>query len=305
MQTKVGNIEVLEKKINSRIAEFDVLALLRILKFEGYNECQVLFHSFENMASQSSLISHVNLKDDRVEIYINAGLLSTQSPLPGYFFRKMENESINTELMETFFRYFDHLLILDYLRNTYPEINEYFFREWELTKYYYVVLQNMRSIQSLHWLFQLVYPELQVQIEKKEITESKKTSQMLLGDIVLGEVSSIGGVKKYPIPGVRILLIYDCEYWMDFQLLPDEIRQRLKELVFPFLNKIEMYLEINLDIFITDKWLKLYNQSNLGYDHFFGGDTRNRRVRIFKGYVPYDTDYSYMERELNSCKIRV
>ena len=67
----------LEKKINSQISEFDILALLRVLKHGGYNECQMYFHSYDNMASQSSLLHHVELKDDRIDIFLNTGLLTS------------------------------------------------------------------------------------------------------------------------------------------------------------------------------------------------------------------------------------
>jgi hypothetical protein len=277
-----------EKDVSERIHDFDVLSLLHLLETMNYSPEEIRFKSHNSTCSQSGLIHGITFKQEPVReavITMNMGLLGVQSPLPSYFRKKMESDEIGRGSLADFIGYFDHHLIRDYICNIYPEINTCFFPHWEQTKRRYLQILNPKSISTLHWLFQIVFPEIGVQVENAVLSGDVQTKPVLLGKSVLGNDAVFGSKTNVPIEGRRVTL-YSEEELTDTQLpWPREIKNRLTSLIFPVLQPTGIDLEILLVLKSQKRWVRLHAETYLGYDRIQSGEESYRRIRIFKGHI--------------------
>ena len=278
----------LERKILKRVHAFDIISLLRLLMSMGYRPEEVRFKGHNSICSQSGLIHHITFHREPVKeavLTLNLGLLSAQSPLPSYFRKRMEGGLAGGHRFEQFIGYFDHHLIRDYICNLYPEINGFYFPSYELTKRRYLEMLDLKSLTSLHWLFQAVFPEIGVAVEKALISREMETVPIRLGKNALGSDAVFGSKARAPISGRRVTLISE-EDITDTQVpWPAEIKDRLIGLVFPILRPTGIDLEINLVLKSQKRWARLHSGTYLGYDRIRDGGESYRRIRIFKGHI--------------------
>lgn len=277
---------VTERKIAKKIYDFDLISLLQLLQFIGYFPEEVHFRSHLSTSSQPSLIHGIEFQSEparSVLITLNLGLLSAQSPLPSYFLKKLDAGYINTSSFVDFIGYFDHSLIKNYLLNIYPEMNKWLFPDYELTKRRFLELLDLKSCTTLHWLFELVFPELGVSVEKAALGRQLRSAPIRLGKTILGTDAIFGEKASVPVYGRRITLFSEFETTDPGQPWPKEIKQRLDDLVFPILRSVGMDLEVILVIRTQKTWAKLDSESYLGYDKIRGGKEHYRRITIFTG----------------------
>jgi hypothetical protein len=256
------------------------------LKFLGYQSEEIQFKSHFSTISQPSLIQGIDFKSEptrRALITLNLGLLSAQSPLPSYFLKKLDAGYINTQSFLDFMGYFDHFLIRNYLFNIYPETNTALFPDWELTKRRYLQMLDLKSCSTLHWMFQLAFPELGVRAEKAVLNRQLRTAHLRLGETILGNDAIFGETTGVPVYGRRITLFSEGGSTGPGEPWPREIKQRLNDLIFPVLRSVEVDLEIMLIVRKQKTWAKLDEESYLGYDKIRGGKESYRRIGIFKG----------------------
>jgi len=276
----------LERNISKKIHEFDLISLLQLLEFLGYQPEEIQFKSHFSSSSQPSLIHQIEFNNEpsrMVVITLNLGLLSAQTPLPSYFFKKVDAGYIDTKSFVDFIGYFNHFLIRNYLLNIYPEKNRALFPDAELTKRRYLEMLDLKSCSTLHWLFELVFPELGVQAEKVALNRQLRTTHLKLGETILGTDAIFGEKTGVPVSGRRITLFSEFESTDPGEPWPREIKQRLDNLIFPILRSVGMDLEIILVIRTQKTWAKLKSDSYLGYDKIRGGEESYRRIRIFTG----------------------
>ena len=278
----------LEKKISKKIHEFDIISLLRLLMSMNYRLDEIRFNGRNSICSQSSLIHGIKFYNEPVRevvITLNLGLLSAQSPLPGYFRKKVESDITGSRRFNEFIGYFDHQLIRNYIFNLYPEINSFYFSSWELTKRRYLETLDLKSCNTLHWLFQIVFPELSVKVEKVLLNRDLKTVPIRLGKCMLGSDTAFGSKSRVPIHGRQVTL-YSEEDSTDTQVpWPREMKDRLKNLVFPLLRPTGIDMEINLVLKSQKRWARLHSGTYLGYDRIRNGGESYRRIRIFRGHI--------------------
>ncbi|MEW5802328.1 MAG: type VI secretion system baseplate subunit TssG [bacterium] len=278
--------EAQEAKIAGRIHEFDPVSLLHLLEFLGYRAEEIVFRSHVSLSSQPSLIQGIEFQTEpirQVIISMNLGLSSAQSPLPSYFSKYMDSGMIDASAFIDFIEYFDHCLILDYLSNLYPEINTRLFSNWELTKRRYLLMLDFKSCATLHWLFQLVFPELGVKVEKVMLQRVLQISSVRLGVTVLGSDAVLGREKGVAVHGRQITLVSEGEFTDSGEPWPREIEKRLDDTLFPLLRMMSIDLEIVLVIRAQKRWARLHAESYLGYDKIQGGQANYRQIRIFRG----------------------
>jgi len=278
----------LREKISGAIHEFDIVSLLHLLKTMDYAPEDIRFRSSNSTCSQPGLIQGIQFYSEPVReavITMNMGLLSAQSPLPSYFRKKMDQEESGRASLVDFIRYFDHCLIRNYLLNIYPEINAFFFPDWELTKRRYLQILNIRSIGTLHWLFSKVFPEIGVQVENAVLSSDVQTRPIRLGETALGFDAVFGSRTRVPINGRRITFYSDEEMTDTRVPWPKEIKNRLTNLVFPVLRPAGIDLEILLVLKSQKRWVRLHEETYLGYDRIQSDEDTYRRVRIFRGHI--------------------
>jgi hypothetical protein len=280
-------IKNLEKKIVESIHEFDVISLLRLLYSMDYSPDTVRFRSNNSVCSQTGLIAGINFKQKpfrQVIITFNLGLLSAQSPLPGYFRNIMEQNEEDNKFFVNLCGYLDHYLIKDYLQNIYPEFNNYYFPDWIRAKQDYLNILNLKSSSALHWLFQLVFPEITVRVENAVLGGEIKTEAIHLGKTMLGD-AVFGRKTDYLVWGRRVTLMTGDEMTYTQIPWPREIERRLNDLLFPVLRPIGIDLEIILVLKAQKRWVRLYDDSFLGYDRMKTDEDTYRSIRIFKGHI--------------------
>lgn len=282
----------LEIKIKKRIHEFDPISLVRILEYMGYSQEDIRFKSNFSSASQKALIEDIEYyksPEKQVIIIFNFGLLSAQSLLPSYFFKQVDSNNIDPQAFIDFIGFFDHHLIRNYLLNLYPEINKSLISDWEQTKSRYLRMLDFKSCSTLHFLFQLVFPELEVNAEKRILKRLLETTFPRLGSSRLGDDAVFGKEITIPVPGVCVTLTAEDELTYTGQPWAKETGLRLDSLVFPLLRQVGIDIEIILVIRSQKSWAKLHEGSYLGYDKIRGGDLQYRRIKIFRGHLTGNT----------------
>jgi hypothetical protein len=278
----------LEQNISKKIHEFDLVSLLQLLEFLGYQPEELHFKSHFSTSSQPSLIHQIEFYAEpsrMVVITLNLGLLSAQTPLPSYFLKKVDAGYIDTKSFVDFIGYFDHFLIRNYLLNIHLETNRALFSDWEVTKRRYLQMLDLKSCSTLHWLFELVFPELGVQVDKVSLKRQLRTAHLKLGETILGTDAILGEKTGVPVSGRRITLFSEFEITDSGEPWPREIKQRLDTLIFPIFRAVGMELEIILVIRAQKTWAVLQSDSYLGYDKIRGGGEQYRRIRIFSGRI--------------------
>jgi hypothetical protein len=277
-----------EEKVSQRIHEFDIISLLRLLMSMNYSWEEITFSSHNSICSQPGLIHSIEFNREPVReavIILNMGLLGAQSPLPAYFRKKMENDVVGERSFIDFAGYFDHHLIRNYICNIYPEINRLFFPDWELTKRRYLQILNLKSFSTLHWLFQVVFPEIGVRVENAVLSSEVQTQPVRLGKTILGNDAVFGNKTSVALHGARVTLYSDEEMTDTRVPWPREIKNRLEDLIFPVLLPTGLELEISLVLKSQKRWVRLHRETYLGYDRIRSAEDTYRRIRIFRGHI--------------------
>lgn len=277
----------LEMQIVQNSWRFEPYSLLILLTYLGYEMKEILFRSHLSAYSQSSLVESIEFCDSpkKAIITLNMGLLGGQSVLPSYLFKQVDNESISEELFAEFFGYFDDRLLRRFLLAIYPELDQSLIQNWEEKKRAALYTLKLDSIATLHWLLQLVFPELQVRVEKATLKRNVILNSPILGKFHLGHQTVFGKKKELPLPGKRITLITEEGNFTNGKPWADEINQRLQTLVFPILRSVGVCLEIWLLIRSQGTALSLKHNSYLGYENIHSDNLQFRRIRIFSGYL--------------------
>jgi hypothetical protein len=278
----------LETLIVRNIWRFDPVSLLILLTHLGYRMEQVFFCSHFSACSQSRLIESIEFHHSpmkKVVITLNLGLLGGQSLLPNYMFKQVHDNTIDDERFAEFFGYFDDRLLRRFLLAIYPECDEDLFPNWETRKNISLQTLKLDSVVTLHWLTQLVFPELQVRVEKITLERNIDLGAPILGKSLLGYQTVLGKIKKLPVPGKRITLITDESHYNNDQPWPHEIELRLQNLMFPVLQNVELDMEIWLIIRTQSSWLSLKQNSYLGYESVHSDTPQFKQIRIFSGLL--------------------
>ncbi len=282
-------MSLLETRIVESSWRFDPINLLTLLAHIGYGMEDILFCSHFSTCSQSRLIQSVEFRGSpkKVLITLNLGLLGGQSLLPNYLFKSVDDNVIEDQRFSEFFGYFDDRLLRRYLLAIYPEHDQALDPSWEIRKKASLQTLKLNSIASLHWLSQLVFPELQIRAKKVTLHRHMDLGAPILGKTQLGYQAVLGKIKKIPVAGVRITLISDEDNFANNQPWPDEVERRLQELMFPILQGIDLDLELWLMIRNQSTSLSLKANSYLGYENIVGDADQIRQIRIFSGRL-YD-----------------
>ncbi len=271
-----------------KLAEFDATALLDLLDFLGYRSEEILFQSRPGYASERALLHSLEFRSQPIQqaiVTFNFGLLGPNGPLPSYLRELIETGEVDEQTFTEFLRFFDHVLIQARLNATYPERGQSVFKDWEKTKRSYLNLLGIRSVGTLHWLFEMVFPELGVKVERGSLMRNVQLEGARLGSAQLGGGAVLGGWARVPVPGFVVTLYSDEEHTDFSHPWAAEVRSRLERLIFPVVAESALDLRVSLVIRSEKVWAQLKPGSYLGFDRIKGGTRRNREVQVFKGQV--------------------
>ena len=282
----IDNRKTLLKKIAKNIRSFDLVALVRLLNRLGFPRSEIYFECHEALSSATSLCQSITFSNisPRVRIQLNLGLLGTNSPLPTFFQKYMEEEEINPKTFARFLGFFNHHLVQQFLEMTEPQHHFPFFTNWRETKCHYLSLLGFQSISTLWLLMKLIFPELVVNIKKNARLVRLDSSSLTLGRDGLGYESYIGERYEQTLSSFNVTFTTDDEVSVLGTPWPIEINKRLGSLLFPILKGTDLHLTLSLII------RKKFNCIHLGANSFLGFDRigKNRKpfkLLLFHGFI--------------------
>jgi hypothetical protein len=259
----------LEAKVRARAHEFSLPALLDVLHLLGYRSEDIEFRSHLSQSRASSLVESVEFLNGadggrRVKIAMNLGLLSIQSPLPSYFLQIAER--LEGEALVDFIGFFDHHLLKRRIMGLYPERDRTVFADWGQAQADLLQMTGLGAPSTLYWLFQRVFPELGVRVERSTAQKPLKADGAILGRAVLGEGCAFGGETSVPVGGIDIILYSEETRSPTGVPWPTEASRRLREQILTVLSKCDLYLTIILLMMEQENWLQMLDDRFLGHE---------------------------------------
>lgn len=283
----------LQRLISQRAHRFGLSALLDALRALQYTDEEIQFASHATTAHQASLIQAVHFAPPpqrRVQVVLNLGLLSPQSPLPSYFQQVIEQQREGA--LTGFLNFFAHHLLSQSVQGQFPE------RSAELLPSFSQALGDVRSLlglrttYALHWIFDQLFPELGVAVQRLVMSRTVPTRSTRLGPWALGDGATLGGQAQVPVYGVAIKLFADEPVSGTGEPWPKEAERRLQEQVLPLLAGHGIQLQVALVLRDQQNFLVLRPREYLGYVPLYSGPmaklpTRSARtIILWDGEVP-------------------
>lgn len=273
-----------EAEVSRRARDFEVSALLDVLGELGYRDRDVILRSHYGLLRPSSLVKSVTFEREPrrcAVVTINLGLLGSESPLPSYIHKLLED---SLDRLVPFFEYFDHALLRGRLRALWPERDRELGNDWDKTRRSMSKLVRMDSPAMADWLARRVFPELEVAVRR---TTSKRTipiAQTVIGKSSLGAGAALGGVTEVLCGGLAITLVTVDPLASGGRPWQEEAARRVREQLLPQVIDSEMALTVTLVIRDRPSRLQLSASSFLGLQPLQSGSA-STKVLIFDGPI--------------------
>lgn len=263
----------LRERIVAEARRFSVPALLDLLHAMGYRDEEIEYRSHQSQRPQPALVHAVEFMEPvapppgrlrTVIITVNIGLLTAQTPLPSYVMKILDQQDASG--MAEFLAFFDHHLLRDRFQALYPERNRGLFVDWEETKAKLLRMLGLESPSTMYWLFRRVYPELGLVVRRGQQQMPLNALGALLGEAVLGERYTLGGIAQVPVGGMEITLC--AEEQLSPAGLPwaQEASRRLREQILPLLRGVDLQLTVFLLFVEHTEWARLVHEQYLGFE---------------------------------------
>lgn len=276
--------------IERRIRDFDVSALLDLLRYLGYPDGALRRAGHFTVTPQPTWLDAIQFGEDQassggptaphakdITIVGNLGLRSCRSPLPSYFGELMEDPDIQEPLAELL-EFLDDRLLERRFASYRPDRDPSVFPSFPDTKSDFLSLGGLRSPAALHWLFHKVFPELRITVRRAPHDHRAAAPDIRLGKARLGS-AALGGLAIVSVRSLEVTLIAEGRMscipgvpWVDV------VSERLTRLVFPALRDTGVQLMVAL--LLLDRGAQarldggtLETRSYVGYDPF-----RRRRM---------------------------
>lgn len=289
----------LVEAITTRAREFTLAALLDALSALGLLMQEIEFRSHSTREHQSALVHSVEFSSSprRVVVRLNIGLLAAQSPLPSYLLALLDDGKHDSDALTAFLGLLDHPLLRERAHSEYPERDRRCWSDWESSKTILLSLMALQSPSSLHWLFQRIYPELAVNVERHLQDQTLITDQVILGATELGASRALGGEVKLAAGSLSVTLYSEEADSAAGRPWAREAWRRLHHFVLPLLQEKNMFLDVWLVFFDRDTTAHLIADRRLP-DSFLGYDPLGIPVSARTDADRPDTDPRGVDRGL-------
>jgi hypothetical protein len=268
----------LAHRIEHEARDFDVPALLDALALLGYPPSRVRFRSHESLSHHGALIEHVKLSPDTrlAEVLVNIGLMSSQGPLPMYFWELLQDQ--RDENLSEFLWFFDQALLAARFNAQYPERDPGALPDWVATRQLLLLLLRLPSASGVHWLMRGFFPELGVEVRRVTGTRRLQTPDFLIGRAELGTGCTMGGMTTLPAQGVEVLLVCDGEDGQDAAGWIREAQRRLLQCALPVLCEQDPYLFLRVFLVLRRRpdHVRLARDRFMGVNRLFGSQKDER-----------------------------
>ena len=285
--------EDIQRKIQENLPRFSLPALLDLLEYLGFESKDIRFESNPSLVSQGRLIEKIQfptLPHQKVVITLNAGLLGPHALVPSYFYEFMDENDQVEEYLVHFLQFLDHPLLSTWVASFYGERNKQLFSSWSQTKIRFLSFLSLRSVGVLHWMFQLVYPELKVQVSPHKMEIPVPSYYTRLGHVQLGDKITVLSRAKTFVPGILVKLIVQEERTPWDTPWVQEVRQRFDKYIRPLLEVVGVHLMLFLVVLSQKSWMRVGGESLLGVDQIKGEETKVQEILVLKEYIHQKKD---------------
>lgn len=288
----------LEPRIEERIRDFDVSALLLLLAEIAPDVPYALRRAgYPASAPRPSWLEAITFgpKDapPSAAVAANLGLSSCRAPLPDYFRELSRDPDVNGALGELLSVLDDRLLERRFASYR-PEGDPGIFPSFPGTRRDVLCLGALRSPAALHWLFHKIYPELRVNVRRLPQAHTMPAPDARLGAASLG-LAALGGRAVVPVRALEVRLV--CHDHLSPHLGAAGVRahwaalaaERLRAHVFPVLRGAGVHLTVWLLVLDDEARARLRDAelpepSYLGYEPLRRTRVRFRvRLRLRRG----------------------
>lgn len=277
-----------EERVRQRARSFSLGPLIDLLVAHGYRREQLLFES-NREGGATSLVHAIEFRPGGPEVLItvNLGLLGDNTLLPSYFLREIES-SRDPQRFYDFIRFFDHCLIENYVRASWPEHDPIVYGDYTLLCKAVLNLVGLDSVSSLHWFVQSAFPELAVRVTRGAFPSSTSQHSCRTGVSRLDGSSVIGRVYETEARGFMVDLVTDEEAYDRHRNWAAVVRSRLQERCLPVLAPFRLPLCVVLTVLSHASWARLESMLQetsgyLGYDRIRAEQDSQHSVVIWSG----------------------
>jgi hypothetical protein len=278
----------LELALTRDAQRFDLRPLIELLMREGYAYEELLFES-SNEGRSAGLVKAVTFRKRPIRaviITVELGLLGDNSLLPSYFFHVAE-KSHDPARFYDFLRFFDHLLIENLVRALHPELSGVY-RSWKDVLKTFFRMARPASPGTLHWVVQLYFPELSVNVRRRPIEQASAVHACHTGRSLLDGSAILGRLYAAEVQGLEVDLIAEEGVDLSGREWSDIVLARLEHDLLPLLAPFRLPLVVRLVVLAHASWAQIDEpnapeQGFLGYERLRrGGEVKHTTV-MFDG----------------------
>ena len=263
--------DLVENEIEKRATDFDLFALVDLLRFLGYQDEEIEFQSHDTLLHAGCVVDSVRFRrapSRRTIVCLNLGWLSPQTPLPNYFRRILLLQK--EESLSDFLGFFSHWLLKGTAAASFPERDQTISRNWLSVMARLFSLLGLRSTYTVHWVFSHVFPELEVAVGRSIVERKVRASFMILGEWIIGDGSVCGGFATILVSAVSITLYADHATCGCGRPWPIEAMRRLHDHVLPALDSRGLFLDVKLVLRDQSSFMMLAPNQFLGFEPLSG-----------------------------------
>lgn len=282
------NARALEGRIAARASDFDLAALLALLRRLGYRDVRLRASSAGG--SQPTMVRAAGFQppggdpaEATVTITVHQGLLSGRSPLPSYLLDLCRTQ--RGEPLAAVLRWLDEELLAERAAARCPERDARVFPEPGRTRRSLARLGAPTSPAALHRLFEAVFPELGVSARRALVPRRLPAPPPRLGHAVLSG-AALGGEAELSVEGALVRLYAEGAFSPAGAPWIEEAPRRVAEDIGPLLRGSGAAVAVALVLLDGRAVAALREGSFLGYDPLPGGGGRPQVVPIALQWDP-------------------
>ena len=289
----LSSVERMEERIAARATKFSLGALHDALQSIGYGEEEIEFRSHATTTHQDNVVAAVQFFESprrRAVVTLNLGLLAPQSLLPSYFQRVLARQSDDS--LSGFLNFLSHHLLGDLVHGQFPERDTSLFACWPATLDQLRSLLGVRTLSTVHFLFEQFYPELGVSVSRLVMERTLRSRGVHIGEWKIGDGAVLGSIAHVPVSGISVKLFADDALTGYGKPWSQEAVARLTQRLFPLLTRQGLHLEVMLILRDQQNFMILAPKQYLGYVPLYGGLTTTEQPRsvrtiiLWSGEIP-------------------
>ncbi len=259
----MADLALLEEKISRRAKDFDVSALVALLRAK-FPERRLQFRSQPSMAIGPTAVHEVEFQPQTVRVTLNLGLFSSTSPLPSYFTEWLSGPE-PVRGLEAILGVLDDQLLRDRSDSAVGADSPRLLARAPAVRHDLFQLSRPASPGTLRWLFARVFPELGISIARAGVHRALSADELRLGSARLGH-AAMGGEADVLTPGYDVFLAAGESTTWQGAPWSREVRRRLEQRVFPALSGATLHLRVLLFDFEGSMRMSLLRGSTFGFD---------------------------------------